>query len=320
VLPAVLQLHAPRSRRLAAPPRRPRSCFYWHNSFSCTQTSLYRKRAIPAGRARPAAPLPSEVSVHAQGSRAAASRPARTRMPAPQQAREAGAGRARARSHLARRLRARLEERDLRAQLVQLGQVGRKPGAQLAAAVHVEEGQPVDAQVARDKVGQRGVRAVHLRRAARGGVSQRRGARRQRRRVRCAASAAGRRLRAGARTGAQRGRCRVRGTCLISTLPYPMMAGPRTDRKVTSGLLRASFFSPGYSRRQPGHQGTQKSATSRRWPATAARNAAGLAAGSRFRGSSPSHLARAPLASAGIHGAERRPRPCGRPRKQCFIF
>ena len=149
-------------------------------------------------------------------------------------------------------------------------------------------------------------------------VSRRRAARRQRRRARGAASAVGRRPRAGPH--------RCREATLPSgrqpadpTLPYWSIAGPRTDRKVTSGLLRASFFSPGYSRRQPGHQGTQKSATSRRWPATAARYAAGLAAGSRFSGRSPSHLVRSRLQrQPGLAARGGASGPRGRPRKVCF--
>jgi len=294
--PQCCNLHAPRGRQPAAPPRRPRSCISsWHNSF--IPDSFVRKtRGLRAGRARPAAPLPSTLPVHAQGSRAAAPHPAHALLPTPQRRPRVGRrARARARSHVARRLRARLEERDLRAQLVQLGQVGGKPGAQLAAAVHSEEGEPVDAQVARDKVGQRGVRAVHLQRAAR------RGGQPTARRPPAEAARARRSERSGPQAASRRPQ-RCREATLPSarqpadpTLPYCTIAGPRTDRKVTSGLLRASFFSPGYSRRQPGHQGTQKSATSRRWPATAARYAAGLAAGSRFRGSSPSHLVRSRL-------------------------
>lgn len=65
----------------------------------------------------------------------------------------------------------------------------------------------------------------------------------------------------------------------------------RTDTKVTSGLLAAICFSFGYSRRQPLHQGTKKSAATSRCLATMARNASGLTADSRFAGSSPSHLA-----------------------------
>ena len=65
----------------------------------------------------------------------------------------------------------------------------------------------------------------------------------------------------------------------------------RTDTKVISGLLAAICFSFGYSRRQPLHQGTKKSAATSRCLATMARNASGLTADSRFAGSSPSHLA-----------------------------
>jgi len=95
--PQCCNLHAPRGRQPAAPPRRPRSCIsYRHNSF--IPDSFVRKtRGLRAGRARPAAPLPSTLPVHAQGSRAAAPHPAHALLPTPQRRPRVGR-RARARA------------------------------------------------------------------------------------------------------------------------------------------------------------------------------------------------------------------------------